>query len=474
MEVRKINGEMLTLEETVKKNERLIWSIANRYFTRGTIFGLEAGDIFSLCSIGMIKAFNKFDPETYDVKFSTYAVPMMIGEMQRYFRDNSGDVKFSRNIVELGNKIVNAGLEDESVETIMNHFDEGEDIVKRAIIYLHHRKARRVDEVVYQNDGEDITLGDQLGKRDDFSKVDVNVFLDSLDDRDRQLIEMTTYGMTQQEIGDKIGVSQVQVSRLLKKLYPVIEEYFGYPIGYFQDRPKINVSEEKKVMFKNSKNKSNKRRIKGDIEQLKILLAETDRTPCSIAKETGCTDSSAYYWAKKIREPEAEENPVVVSKIPDPIKLDEDGLFISADNLKIEKEDAQKFVEAIQEELFKSTGISPDLLDGPKVDVNEKGMLIKGGQLSLVEFGVPDSKLDQESKYQEEMMHAEEAAKLAEEHRINLLKNASIGFGYHISSNDLTPSDLHVLFTQAGHAAASTGLETINVNIVLTTDKINA
>lgn len=100
LETRLINGEKMNLDEAVVKNDRLIWSVVQRYVGKGKKWGLEPDDLHSICCIGLIKAFNNFDPDTYDVKFSTYAVPMMIGELQRYFRDSAGDVKFSRRTIE--------------------------------------------------------------------------------------------------------------------------------------------------------------------------------------------------------------------------------------------------------------------------------------------------------------------------------------------------------------------------------------
>lgn len=449
METRRINGEMLTLDETVRKNNKLIWSVVQRFVKKGAILGFEPNDLHSIAAIGCIKAFNNFDPDVYPVKFSTYAVPMMCGEIQRCFRDQSGSVKFSRRVIELGNKISYAEMADEKPEITALHFDVTVDEVNEALEFLHNKFARSTEEVIFSEDGGDITLGDQLGdnKLSDYTSVNVEMFLASLEPRDRTIIEFMMQEKTQSEIGQALGVTQVQVSRLIRKLHPVVEEYFGYPYGYFSNRKKVNDAKER-IEVNQKKKKVERSKVKGDLELAKKLLAETKRTPCSIAKEANITDSSAYYWAKKIRQPEAEENPVTISYI-EPVKKADD-----------------EMIEKLKEEIAAApVGI---LVDPAKVEFGyTDGPVFRSEN---EDFRVNNSR---EIRI-EEFMKAEEAAKLAEEQRINLIKNANINFGYHIASNEVTPSDLHVLFTQAGHTAAASGLEKINVNIVITTEKIHA
>lgn len=460
METRRINGEMLTLDEAVNKNNRLIWSVVQRFVKKGATMGLDPEDLHSIAAIGIIKAFKNFDPDVYPVKFSTYAVPLMVGEVQRHFRDHGGLVKFSRRVIELGNKISYAEMVDEKPEITSLHFDVTVDEVNEALEYVYNKFARSTEEVIFNTDGDDITLGDQLGdnKLSDYTSVNVEMFLASLEPRDRVIIEFMMQEKTQSEIGQALGVTQVQVSRLIRKLHPVVEEYFGYPYGYFSNRKKVNDAKEKIKM--NSKKKKIERKEKGDLELAKKLLAETKRTPCSIAKEANITDSSAYYWAKKIREPEAEENPVEVSYI-EPVKEDEK---------------VQEHLEKIKEELISAAGVPSAVLKETTSKPYSEEIKTSNIELGVPIFNVHD---EEEKDYRgvklvEEFMIAEEAAKLAEEQRMNLLKKSSINFGYHIASNEVSPSDLHVLFTQAGHTASASGLEKLNVNIVITTEKIHA
>ena len=92
-------GDQGARDMIIQKNMRLVWSVVQRFFNRG----YEPDDLFQIGSIGLLKSVDKFDL-TYDVKFSTYAVPMIIGEIQRFIRDD-GTVKVSRSLKEMGNRI---------------------------------------------------------------------------------------------------------------------------------------------------------------------------------------------------------------------------------------------------------------------------------------------------------------------------------------------------------------------------------
>lgn len=125
------NGDQQARDLLIEKNMRLVWSVVQRFLNRG----YEPDDLFQIGCIGLLKSVDKFDL-TYDVRFSTYAVPMIIGEIQRFIRDD-GTVKVSRSLKELGNKIRRA--KDElsktlgrvpTVQEIADHLEiEAEDVV---------------------------------------------------------------------------------------------------------------------------------------------------------------------------------------------------------------------------------------------------------------------------------------------------------------------------------------------------------
>ncbi len=97
-------GDMEARDVLVEKNVRLVWSVVQRFINRG----YDPDDLFQIGSIGLIKSIDKFDL-SYDVRFSTYAVPMIIGEIQRFIRDD-GSVKVSRSLKEAGNRIRKNGM----------------------------------------------------------------------------------------------------------------------------------------------------------------------------------------------------------------------------------------------------------------------------------------------------------------------------------------------------------------------------
>jgi RNA polymerase sporulation-specific sigma factor len=211
----------------VQKNMRLVWSVVQRFLNRG----YEPDDLFQIGSIGLLKSVDKFDL-SYDVKFSTYAVPMIIGEIQRFIRDD-GTVKVSRSLKEMGNKIRKA--KDElskkfgrvpTVNEIAEHLDynvEGVIMAQEA-----SRSPSSIHETVYENDGDPITLLDQIADNTDqkwFDKIALKEAILELDERERLIVYLRYYkDQTQSEVADRLGISQVQVSRLEKKILKNMKE----------------------------------------------------------------------------------------------------------------------------------------------------------------------------------------------------------------------------------------------------------
>ncbi|MGG3803066.1 RNA polymerase sporulation sigma factor SigF [Metabacillus fastidiosus] len=214
-------GEQEARDLIIQKNMRLVWSVVQRFLNRG----YEPDDLFQIGSIGLLKSVDKFDL-SYDVKFSTYAVPMIIGEIQRFIRDD-GTVKVSRSLKELGNKIRRARDELSkslgkvpTVVEIANYLEiSPEDVVlaQEAV-----RAPSSIHETVYENDGDPITLLDQIADNTQTKWFDKMVLKDAirdLDERERLIVYLRYYkDQTQSEVAERLGISQVQVSRLEKKI----------------------------------------------------------------------------------------------------------------------------------------------------------------------------------------------------------------------------------------------------------------
>jgi RNA polymerase sporulation-specific sigma factor len=220
-------GDQEARDEIIEKNMRLVWSVVQRFLNRG----YEPDDLFQIGCIGLLKSVDKFDL-SYDVKFSTYAVPMIIGEIQRFIRDD-GTVKVSRSLKETGNKIRKA--KDElskkygraptitELADYLNISPEDVILAQEAI-----RSPTSIHETVYENDGDPITLLDQITDQTTtswFDKIALKKAIEELDERERLIVYLRYYkDQTQSEVASRLGISQVQVSRLEKKILQQIKE----------------------------------------------------------------------------------------------------------------------------------------------------------------------------------------------------------------------------------------------------------
>ncbi|UQD52617.1 RNA polymerase sporulation sigma factor SigF [Bacillus methanolicus] len=214
-------GDQASRDLIVQKNTRLVWSVVQRFLNRG----YEPDDLFQIGCIGLLKSVDKFDL-SYDVKFSTYAVPMIIGEIQRFIRDD-GTVKVSRSLKEMGNRIRKA--KDELSKRLgriptVSELSEYLEIPPEDIILAQEaiRTPASIHETVYENDGDPITLLDQIDDGDEgkwFDKIALREAIRELEERERLIVYLRYYkDQTQSEVAARLGISQVQVSRLEKKI----------------------------------------------------------------------------------------------------------------------------------------------------------------------------------------------------------------------------------------------------------------
>lgn len=216
-------GDKKARDTLIEENIGLVWSIAKRFQNRG----VEMEDLFQIGSIGLIKAVDKFDLQ-YDVKFSTYAVPMITGEIKRFLRDD-GMVKVSRSLKEIGSKAytVREHMEKKwgKEPTVMEIAEEIQVSVEDLMLAMEaNTQVESLHQVIYQGDGTDISLLDKVEEKENASETIVNrIFLEEilheLDGKDRELIYKRFVGeQTQSAIALEWGISQVQVSRMEKKI----------------------------------------------------------------------------------------------------------------------------------------------------------------------------------------------------------------------------------------------------------------
>ncbi|MFY0542987.1 RNA polymerase sporulation sigma factor SigF [Brevibacillus sp. H7] len=221
------NGDAAARELLVNSNIRLVWSVVQRFINRG----YEADDLFQIGCIGLLKAVDKFDL-TYDVKFSTYAVPMIIGEIQRFLRDD-GTVKVSRSLKETANKVRRA--KDELYKRYgrsptIAEVAEAVGITPEEVVFAQEasRAPSSIHETVFENDGDPITLIDQIaddGVNKWFEKIALKDAISRLTEREQLIVYLRYYkDQTQSEVAERLGISQVQVSRLEKRILQTIKD----------------------------------------------------------------------------------------------------------------------------------------------------------------------------------------------------------------------------------------------------------
>ena len=218
--IRSKAGDTAAREALVEGNLKLVLSVVQRFSGRGEI----PDDLFQVGCIGLIKAIDNFDTR-HEVKFSTYAVPMIIGEIRRYLRDNNA-LRVSRSIKDTAYRVMQAKerltalhQRDPSVEEIAKELEISKQDVVLALESIVDPLS--LSEPVYSDGGDTIYVMDQIGdNNDDKNWLDEIVFrqaVKELSDRERMILSMRFMrGRTQMEVAQEIGISQAQVSRLEK------------------------------------------------------------------------------------------------------------------------------------------------------------------------------------------------------------------------------------------------------------------
>ena len=226
---RAIDSDKEALEILVERNSGLIWSIVRRFLNRG----YDKDDLYQIGCIGLIKAIKKFNFD-YNTEFSTYAVPVIMGEIKRFLRDD-GIVKVSRNIRENAIKINHIREEFSKKNSREITVSELQDILsidkEDIIIALDSLKTTEsLDVRVDTNDSNSDYLIDKIciNKNEEEQKIDkimVRDFISNLDKRDREIILMRYYkGATQSKVASMFGISQVQISRIEKRILENMRE----------------------------------------------------------------------------------------------------------------------------------------------------------------------------------------------------------------------------------------------------------
>ena len=213
-------GDRKAREELVNGNLRLVLSVIQRFTQRGE----NLDDLFQVGCIGLIKSIDNFDI-SQNVRFSTYAVPMIIGEIRRYLRDNNA-IRISRSVrdtayraMQVKERLTTEKLRDPTVEEIARELDLPEEEVVMALEAIVDPVS--LYEPVYSDGGDTIYVMDQVGDHNDdknwLDEIALKEAIRSLSNREKRILNLRFFkGMTQVEVSNEIGISQAQVSRLEK------------------------------------------------------------------------------------------------------------------------------------------------------------------------------------------------------------------------------------------------------------------
>ncbi len=222
-------GDEKARERLINCNLKLVFNVVKRFDNRG----YDLDDLFQIGTIGLIKAVDKFDL-AYDVKFSTYAVPMIVGEIRRFLRDDN-PVKVSRSLKEVAAKVWVRKEElskELGREPCVGELAECLDIPREQIVEAMEavQAPGSIYDTLYQDDGDPIFVLDQLGSTREeesiwFDKIALKELLMALPEKHRKVLLMRFFqDKTQTEVAEVIGLSQVQVSRIERQALKQIRQ----------------------------------------------------------------------------------------------------------------------------------------------------------------------------------------------------------------------------------------------------------
>ena len=213
--IRAKHGDRDAREQLIAGNLRLVLSVIQKFTGRGE----SADDLFQVGCIGLIKAIDNFDAENHDVRFSTYGVPMISGEIRRYLRDNS-PIRVSRSTRDKERLTAATGR-----EPTLDEIAKSLDLPRQTVVFALDAISDPISlfEPIYTDSGESICVMDQVGdtKNTDeqwLERLALSSAMGALNAREKKILSLRFYaGKTQMEVAGEIGISQAQVSRLEKQ-----------------------------------------------------------------------------------------------------------------------------------------------------------------------------------------------------------------------------------------------------------------
>ena len=225
-------GNQEAKEILLQENTGLIWNIVKRFYGRG----YDPEDLYQIGAIGLLKCIDNFD-FTYDVKFSTYAVPMIMGEIRRFCRDD-GMLKVSRTLKTLAAQAAQMRekmTKDLGRDITLQELADGLGIALEELLPALEatKDVESLSASLFEGEnGKKTELEDRLGKGEEEQIVDRLVLEEALPQRERQILMLRYFGdLTQSQIAARLGISQVQVSRIEKRVLSQMREKYGNQRG---------------------------------------------------------------------------------------------------------------------------------------------------------------------------------------------------------------------------------------------------
>ena len=223
-------GDEKAREEYIKGNLRLVLSVIKRFDSSSE----SADDLFQIGCVGLMKAVDNFDPERL-VRFSTYAVPMIVGEIRRYLRDNSS-IRVSRSLMDTAYKAIYAKegyvrryMKEPTVQEIATEIGISKEDIMFALDAIQIPMS--LQEPVYNDGGDALYVMDQVSDKKNreenwVEELSLEAAMERLNERERYIISLRFFeGKTQTEVAGQIGISQAQVSRLEKNALKTMRQY---------------------------------------------------------------------------------------------------------------------------------------------------------------------------------------------------------------------------------------------------------
>jgi len=277
---RVVKGEEIDLETALKTHRGLLHKICRSFASIGKRNGYEYEDLVSTAKIGFLKAFQKFDGENHHVNLLTYLFPAMQNELRMLLRGANPGVKFPPYIKKLSKEYYQAIGEEASADLSVKHIQETLNIsytdAKLVQDYVLLRDSESLDAEISSDEDIGTTRMDYVGVDADFSEIYIQDYMQVLDEREKQIVQLLLNGTKQREMGEKLGVSQSYVARLIQKIQKkMLRIKRGEPVIMRYPIEKIN--------------------------EVKELLNKGALSVPQIAVKTGVTESTVYYHQTQMK-----------------------------------------------------------------------------------------------------------------------------------------------------------------------------